>query len=78
MITIITPEEISVEELLKLFFKKINTNPNDNQFWFLFKQKNLKLNCKEIIKEYGLGNFSDIIMIYHHASKYYIKKDRNE
>ena len=59
-ITIVTLEEISVEELLKLFFKKINIIPNENKFWFLYNKKILKLDCKEMIKEYGLGNSSVI------------------
>ena len=57
------PEEATVGELIKLFFNKINRNPNDDEFWFCFNGKYLELNCKKTLKEYGLNELSKIIVI---------------
>ena len=57
------PEEATVGELIKSFFNKINRNPNDDEFWFLFNGNKMELNCKKSLKEYGLIESSKVSVI---------------
>ena len=56
-------EETTVGELIKFFFNKINRNPNDDEFWFLFNGNKMELNCKKTLKEYGLIEASKVSVI---------------
>ena len=51
-----------LESLLN-FFNKINRNPNDDEFWFLFNGNKMELNCKKTLKEYGLIEASKVSVI---------------
>ena len=51
------PLEMPVKYLLKLYLKSINRNPNDDEFSFKFKEKDIN-NYKINIQEIGLKNLS--------------------
>ena len=55
------PVDMSVEELLKLYLKNINRNPNDNELIFIFNGKIIN-NYKIKVEELGLINPSQILV----------------
>ena len=59
--TLFVPVEMSVEELLKLYLKSINRNPNDDELYFLFDGKTLN-NYKKNIQELGLVDGSKVLV----------------
>ena len=59
--TLFVPVDMSVEELLKLYLKNINRNPNDNEIYFLFNGKIIN-NYKIKIEELGLIDGSQILV----------------
>ena len=59
--TLFVPVEMSVEELLKLYLKSINRNPNDDELYFFFEGKTLN-NCKKNIQQLGFVNGSLVLV----------------
>ena len=59
--TLFVPFDMSVEELLKLYLKNINRNPNDNELFFIFSGTIIN-NYKIKIEELGLIDGSQILV----------------
>ena len=60
--TLFVPLEMPVKDLLKLYLKRINRNPNDDEFLFIFNANAIN-NYKINIQEIGLKNNSIVQVI---------------